>query len=131
MMHQLEIQAISHNAALRAAKEKRVPFYVTHQDLAMYRAQDLTRLNIPSIGNYLPPTWRRVDLSTWDNQRGIKEEMNAFFVDKGFGQQGEAALTLERFLEVIRPGYGYAIIEEGQFQVYVAVYEHPKKPSLS
>lgn len=129
MMDMRAIHALNHDIALEAAKNKRVPFFVTKQDLATYRAHGVAGLNIPNLGDYLPATWARVNLATaWGSRRGLDEDMNALFVDKsGVGRPGEPALTLDEFLEALRPGYGYAIVEEGQFQVYVGVFEHPKR----
>ncbi len=51
------------------------------------------------------------------------EEINRFFVDSsGWGIEGEAALTINQFLEKVKAGKYYAIIEAGQFQVYVGEY---------
>lgn len=48
----------------------------------------------------------------------------AFFVDKsGWGRPGEPALTIGEFVDMIRPGYGYAVVEEGEFQVHVGVFK--------
>lgn len=71
--------------------------------------------HIPNIGTYRPKGWRLV------------EEL---FVDKsGFGAEWEPAMTLRQFIQAVRkagPGNGYAIIEEGEFQVYVGHFE-PRK----
>ena len=63
----------------------------------------------PFLANYLPEGYKIV---------------NTFFVDySGFGQEGEGALTLKQFLLVVKKGYGYAIAEAGQFQVYINEYK--------
>lgn len=63
----------------------------------------------PHIGNHVPRGWKIVD---------------KLFVDSsGFGTEGEPALTVNQFLEKLEVGKGYAIVEEGQFQVYVGVFE--------
>lgn len=58
--------------------------------------------------------------------------VDELFVDSsGFGQPGEAALTIEQFYGRIKAGYGYGVVDAGQFQVYVGVFEkkfaHPRK----
>ena len=58
-------------------------------------------------------------------------EVKTFFVDNsGFGQEGEAALTSERFADLAsklvaehpRPLY-WGVTQTGQFQVYVTAFE--------
>ena len=50
-------------------------------------------------------------------------ETDRFFVDSsGWGQEDEPALTINQFLKKIKAGKYYAIIEAGQFQVYVGEY---------
>jgi hypothetical protein len=36
---------------------------------------------------------------------------------------GEPALTQGQFIDRMKPGMGYAVIEEGQFQVYVGEFK--------
>ena len=65
--------------------------------------------NIPSIGDFRPKNF---------------ELVNEYFVDSsGFGAVGEMALTFNQFLEVVKEGYFYAIIETGQFQVYIGEFK--------
>ena len=50
-------------------------------------------------------------------------EVDRFFVDSsGWGEKGEAALTIGQFLKKVKAGKYYAVIEEGQFQVRVGEY---------
>ena len=66
-------------------------------------------LRMPNIGSYEPPGW---DL------------ICSYFVDKsGFGSEGEPALTIDQFFAEIKKGLAYAIVEEGQFQVYVGEFK--------
>ena len=70
--------------------------------------------DIPFLGDYVPPGWKFV---------------RKYWVDSsGLGQEGEPALTVNQFLAAIRLNvlgpetHGYAILEAGQFQVYVGEY---------
>ena len=46
------------------------------------------------------------------------------FVDSsGFGRSGEGALTVDEFIKVVKPGYGYVITGIGQFQVYISEFK--------
>lgn len=63
----------------------------------------------PSFGYYRPSGW---------------EVTNEFFVDNsGFGSANELALTSEQFTKFIKEGYGYAITEEGQFQLRITEFK--------
>ena len=109
MMSLEAIQSLSRDAATRAAEDQRAPFMVHPDDL-----KAMPPFPFPSVGDYVAPGWERT--------------ANSFFVDSsGFGQSGEPALTAREFLAQIKPGYGYAIIEEGQFQVKVAEYKKEKE----
>lgn len=67
-------------------------------------------IGIPYLGDYVPGGW--------------KETGTTYFVDSsGFGSDSEPALTLEQFLDKVEPGYGYGIISQGQFQVYVGQFK--------
>jgi len=47
-----------------------------------------------------------------------------YFVDNsGFGSENESALTARQFVAKVKAGYGYAIINMGQFQVYIQEYK--------
>lgn len=48
---------------------------------------------------------------------------NLYFVDSsGFGRESEPAMTIKQFLKKVRKNYYYAIVEHGQFQVYIQEY---------
>lgn len=68
--------------------------------------------NIPNFGDYRPKGWKLVE---------------TYFVDSsGFGEESEPALTINEFLKKIKAGRGYAIIEAGQFQVYIGEFVRSK-----
>jgi len=65
---------------------------------------------IPNLGNYIPRGWELVD---------------RIFVDKtGYGTSNEPAWTLKELKDhgYRGPNYGYAIIEEGECQLYIGVF---------
>ena len=102
MMTGETIRQLSDEQAAKAAAEAREPLVAwCDRDRAVFRC--------PNIGSYRPKGWRLV---------------RELFVDKsGFGQPGEPALTAEQFLDEVKEGFGYAIIEEGQFQIYIGEFE--------
>jgi len=62
----------------------------------------------PDLGNYVPKGWK---------------EVKRYFVDNsGFGREDEPALTAGQFQDNIKEGRGYAIVETGQFQVYIGEF---------
>jgi hypothetical protein len=107
MMDLATIRDLSEKAAKKAKREKKQPYIAKEGDNSDAR--------IPNFGDYRPKGW------------GLVGE---YFVDKsGFGRGDEPALSISRFLRKLKAGYGYAVIEEGQFQVWVAEFE--KIQSLS
>jgi hypothetical protein len=75
---------------------------------------------VPNLGDYTPRGWRHL-------------EGCDLFVDKtGWGAGDELALTASRYVDKVKellrrnPEYGFGIIEEGQFQVYIGVFERVK-----
>lgn len=86
--------------------------------------------NFQNVGRYLPEGWHRVRLDHFDpDSRGIymgdNDGYGAYFVDSsGFGGSDEAALLIDEFIKRVKPGYGYAIVEAGQFQVKIGVFAY-------
>ena len=55
------------------------------------------------------------------------QQVDELFVDSsGFGWEGEPALTIEQFYKQVKKGFGYAVVDSGQFQVFVGVFEKQK-----
>lgn len=102
MMSLALIEQISRKAGERAAKQNREP-------LVAFSDKDEAVVKCPNLGDYCPKDWKLID---------------RLFVDKtGFGTIGEPALSIEQFIGKVKDGLGYAIIEEGQFQLYIGVFE--------
>jgi hypothetical protein len=105
MMALSAIKAESAKAARKAAHLNLQPLLVEKDDLCNI-PEHIS--NIPNMGLYIPPGW---------------EKVNEYFVDKAkTGRLGEPAMTFNEFCHVVKPGHGYALIEEGQFQVYVGEF---------
>ena len=107
MLSLKQIRLESQRAARNAARNHREPY--------IYEAEDqdtFPPFPFPDIGSYRPKGWKLID---------------EFFVDSsGFGNEGERAMTVEKFLKVLKPGRGYAIIEKGEFQLFVGEFEQIK-----
>ncbi len=84
-------------------------------------------IQVPLLGPHLPEGWERVDISEWEDDEGIYPDDNdgfgAYFVDSsGFGERGEAALTIDQFVDLLKPWLSYGVVGHGQFQVKVGVF---------
>ena len=101
--------------------------YATRQSMVRKAARDSQRnhevpgiwhgtengFKIPFLGDRIPRGWKRTNRAP-------------LFVDSsGFGDTSEPALTQDQFFKELTIGMGYAVIEAGQFQVYVAEYTKP------
>jgi hypothetical protein len=105
MMSLSQIRYESARAARKAARTKKQPYLFEEED----RATMMEKSNaIPNLGNYVPKGWELVE---------------TYFVDSsGFGNDSEPAMTIERFIAAMKPGYGYAVIEAGEFQVVIGEF---------
>lgn len=132
MMDIRTIHEMSREAAAEAAEMEREPYYLDEIELQNLR-DHFDGFPFPNLGSYEPEGWERVDVVDEgmidDNWRGLgtsgmtEDEPKGFFVDSsGFGGAGEPALTVAEFLDALKPGYGYAVFEVGQFQVKVAAF---------
>ena len=69
---------------------------------------DIDCSKIPNFGDYRPTGW---------------ELVGELFVDSsGFGGSDEPALTVKQFKSLVEKGFGYAIIETGQFQIWIGKF---------
>jgi hypothetical protein len=102
------IQNLSDEAAQRAAEENREPYVFWDKDEV-----DRSVRSIPNLGSHVPKGW--------------SEFGDALFVDKsGMGADNEPALSLDQFKQEVKSiidsherDIGFAIVEEGQFQIYI------------
>ncbi len=105
------IKEMNREAAAEAAQDMRIPFVYANAD----EVNAGVGFPFPFIGDYEPEGWAEVD---------------RHFVDSsGMGADDEAALSVTQFLKLIderikaNPRVGWAVIDVGQFQVYVGEYE--------
>ena len=97
-----QIVAMNNKATKKAKKEGLQPY------IAKYNSDEGVKA-CPRLGDYIPKGWKVV---------------NTYFVDSsGFGAEDELALTFEQFLKKVKRGFGYALAECGQFQVYINEYK--------
>ncbi len=102
-MHTLYmIEQLSREAGERAAEENKEP-------LIAFCDKDSAVVRCPNLGDYRPKGWELIEKLFVDNS--------------GFGSENEPALTVEQFMNKVKGGLGYAVVESGQFQVYIGVFE--------
>jgi hypothetical protein len=74
-------------------------------------AESFHRFPFPFIGNWRPRGYTLVDTLFCDSS--------------GLGAEDEPALSVRQLLARLRPGYAYAVIEAGQFQVHLGEFRPP------
>jgi len=124
------IIAMNAEAAEKAESYGAQPCLLDAGDIHELQNGDYSVLKqFPDVGSYLPVGWHRVRLDQLDpNPHGIymgdNHEYGAYFVDSsGFGEPGESSLAVNEFIERVKSGYGYAIVEAGEFQVKIGVFD--------
>jgi len=105
------IEYLNRQAAKKARKGRMAPFVPAGAE----NVENWPPFPFPSLGDYDPPGWERTDES--------------WFCDKtGWGRTDEPALTIDRLKRQLQahiaenPGHGFAITEEGQFQLYLTAF---------
>jgi len=125
-----EIKRMNAETGKEARGEGYQPVIYDQDEVDLLNSGDAYNLRkIPNIGDFLPVGWSRVNLEGFDLKPhgiylGDNADCGAYFVDaSGLGKKGDRALTIDEFVERIKPGYGYAITEVGQFQIKVGVFK--------
>jgi hypothetical protein len=68
---------------------------------------DRENFKMKFVGDRCPRGWHRTD----------REDL--FCDHSGFGGPGEPALTQDQLIAALKIGFGYGVVESGQFQSYV------------
>lgn len=119
MMDYSQISDIVRQQTRKAKKAGRKPASIREYTGENYRA--FIR-RIPFLGDYVPTGWE------------VATEIESLFVDKtGLGGSDEPALNLDQFkrkldnFKLSGDNFGFGIIEEGEFQVYIQVYRPDRR----
>jgi len=111
MMSLQAIIALNQEIAVEAAQDGLVPYVPFNTDEIDYWPP----IPFPNLGFFGPDNWEKTEQS--------------WFVDKtGQGRSNEPALTVDQFKRELRSyvrenlGHGFAITEEGPFQVYISAF---------
>jgi hypothetical protein len=116
MMSISEIRDYHREAAGKASQEKMVPLMIWPEDVGNID----TLGSIPVLGDHVPEGWE--ELLSLEDGRPVRH-----FVDSsGFGDEEEPAETIQHFADNLKPGTAYALVEVGQFQVYVGEFKKVK-----
>lgn len=110
MMDLETIKAMAMEAAEAASQMDAQPFVWFNTE----EVEEANHFPFPFLGTYVPEGW---------------EEVDRHFVDSsGLGAPDEPALTVGQFKDLTiqrmteYPGTGWAVVEAGQFQVYVGEF---------
>lgn len=130
MMSLETIRSMSKQAARRSREAGLEPLLVRDHDRGVLEEH---LRHIPNLGDRCPRGWKRVPAcSLTDSLSGLvpfggKEAHHYIEVDaSGWGSPDELALTFGQFCQWVSeaPGeLGYAIVEQGQFQVVIGVFK--------
>jgi hypothetical protein len=102
---------MSADAAREAAREHKQPYVIFDAN----EVERMTILPFPFIGSYRPKGWKVVDRWLCDSS--------------GLGADYEPALSIRQLKAKLSAHtasateYGYAVVEAGQFQVHLGVFE--------
>lgn len=126
MMDLDTLRYMNKRATYKAARDRRLPLIFDESDV---RTEVFG--NLPYFGEYVPTGWTRVNISDEfglsHEDRGDFNNVNVYFVDStGAGRDYELALTQAKFAALLRPGYGYAILEAGPQQDCVGVFKRKR-----
>jgi hypothetical protein len=123
MMALETIRNQSRQATQRAAAVNRQPLAVEADDLVSPQILKDHLAHMPLLGDYTPKGFKEIDVRTVVPGYAYEQ----FLVDgTGWGTEGEAALTLDEFfakVQLLGPGYTYALGERGQFQINVRLFQ--------
>lgn len=122
MMSLEAIRNQSRQAAQKACAAHRIPLLVEPDDL---RSREILKAHLrrmPGLGDYTPVGYQEVDIRSVVPGYGYSQ----FFVDGTGLDFGGAALTQDGFfdhVQLLGPGYAYAIGEHSQFQLHVRLFK--------
>jgi len=143
MMDLETIKDLNKKAGRNAKKKKIMPLVFDAIEMHQLNKGDITPIrSMPDLGDSIPEGWNRFNLSkikkdfTYDYKiySDDNKGAGAFFVDQGMGSDNEPAMTVPQFIKSLSELWnkndklGYAIVETGQFQVKIGVFED--KPLL-
>ena len=128
MMDLQTIRALAQEIGRDAERIGKQPRVLTASEIVHAKRGNVHAVSaIPALGDFLPKGWARVSLKAEAKDRGVHLDDNdgfgAYFVSKGWSVRGrEPALSVDEFVDRLKPGLGYAIVEEGQFQIKIGAF---------
>ena len=132
------IKQMNQDAGQNAINQGLKPLKFNSVDMNNLRGGDITPIrSMPDLGDSVPSGWSRFDLGKIKNKftynyKIYKDDANgsgAFFVDQGMGSENEPAMTIPQFIKSlseiwnINKRLGFGIVETGQFQVKIGVFQ--------
>ena len=142
-MYDIEtIKQMNQDAGQNAIDQGLEPLKFNSVDMNNLKGGDITPIrSIPDLGDCVPNGWSRFNLGkikdkftySYKIYKDDAQGQGAFFVDQGFGSENEPAMTIPQFIKSlseiwnINKRLGFGIVETGQFQVKIGVFEKMKK----
>lgn len=107
MMSSATIAAIAEEAGEQARNLEYEPYFIEpgHE----WEKDRWPPFPFPNLGNYRPRGWKMIDDHMADSS--------------GFGREDEPAFTPEQLKRWCEAGYGYGIVECGEFQVVIGKFK--------
>ena len=138
-MYDLEtIKQMNQDAGQNAMDQGLEPLKFNSVDMNNLKGGDITPIrSMPDLGDSVPSGWSRFNLSKIKDKFTYKYKiykddakgLGAFFVDQGMGSDNEPAMTINQFIHSlseiwnINKRLGFGIVETGQFQVKIGVFQ--------
>ena len=138
MMDLDTIKHLNKKAGRNAKENKIMPLVFNSVDMDHLNNGNIIPIrSMPDLGNSIPKGWNRFNLGkikkdfTYDYKiySDDNKGAGAFFVDQGMGSDNEPAMTVPQFIKSLSELWnknkklGYAIVETGQFQVKIGVFQ--------
>ena len=138
MMDIETIKQVNKKAGRHAKKQGIQPLIFNSVDMNNLKGGDITPIrSMPDLGDSVPSGWSRFNLGKIKDKFTYKYKiykddakgLGAFFVDQGMGSENEPAMTIPQFTKSlseiwdINKKLGFGIVETGQFQVKIGVFQ--------
>ena len=143
MMDLETIKHLNKKAGRNAKKNGIQPLTFTSEDMNSLSENNIEPIRtMPDVGDSVPSGWKRFNLGKIKDQFRYEYKIysddadgsGAFFVDQGMGSENEPAMTIKQFINSLSQLWnnpnipnnkklGYGIVETGQFQVKIGVFQ--------
>lgn len=110
----MSLETIEEEARLageEAEVEGKEPYFLANEE----SKQDFPPFPFPNLGSYCPEGWEEVDRLFVDKLGSVEQTPEMFL---------HGCASIRQLIDWLDVGYGYAIVEEGEFQLYVGKFSY-------